>query len=117
MMKKMFLFLLILVFCLGASLSALADEQETTSAWSPSYGGAYYQYVNSDGHQSDYNLLRWYNHNSYRVSVSYKILLNNGDTTGNMQYLEANGYQGYVITISHPFGARILTKSIVVQPY
>lgn len=117
MLKKKLVLLLILLLSFGICTFATAEDQETTSAWSPSYGGAYYQYVNSDGRQADYNLLRWYNNNSYRVSVSYKIQLSNGDTTGNLQYLEAKGYQGYVVTIAHPFGARVLTKTIVVQPY
>ena len=90
---------------------------ETTSNWSPSYGGANFQYVNSDGYQQDYNILRWYNTNPYRVSVSYKLLLSNGSTTGNLQYLAAKGYQGYVLDISHPFGARVLANSIVVKQY
>ena len=115
MFKKKIIFILVLVLVTGLFGTVLANE--TTSNWSPSYGGACYQYVNSDGYQQDYNLLRWYNTNSYRVSVSYKLLLSNGKTTGNLQYLEAKGYQGYVLDISHPFGARVLANSVVVKQY
>ena len=110
--KKIFI---IMIFALVAGLCATAIANETTSVWSPSYGGAFFQYVNSDGYQQDYNLLRWYNTNPYRVSVSYKLQLSNGNTTGNLQYLEAKGYKGYVVEIAHPFGARVVANSVVVK--
>ena len=115
MFKKKFILVLVLILVTGLCATVLAGE--TTSNWSPSYGGANFQYVNSDGYQQDYNILRWYNTNPYRVSVSYKLLLSNGSTTGNLQYLAAKGYQGYVLDISHPFGARVLANSIVVKQY
>jgi len=74
MRKKKIIFVVMLLALTFIANTAFA---ETTSTWSPSYSGVYYQYVNQFG-GSDYDGLRWYNGNSAQVEVTYKNKLSNG---------------------------------------
>lgn len=83
-MGKKKIILMLMVFSL-VFMSNIAFA-ETTSTWSPSYSGVYYQYVNQFG-GSDYDGLRWYNGNSVQVEVTYKSKLSNGSILKSVIYL------------------------------
>lgn len=83
-MAKKKIILMLMVFSL-VFMSNIAFA-ETTSTWSPSYSGVYYQYVNQFG-GSDYDGLRWYNGNSVQVEVTYKSKLSNGSILKSVIYL------------------------------
>ena len=83
-MGKKKIILMLMVFSL-VFMSNIAFA-ETTSTWSPSYSGVYYQYVNQFG-GSDYDGLRWYNGNSVQVEVTYKSKLSNGSFVKRVIYL------------------------------
>lgn len=80
--KRIILILMVLTM---AFMSNIAFA-ETTSTWSSSYSGVYYQYVNQFG-GSDYDGLRWYNGNSVQVEVTYKNKLSNGTIVKRIIYL------------------------------
>ena len=83
MRKKKIIFVVMLLALTFIANTAFA---ETTSTWSPSYSGVYYQYVNQFG-GSDYDGLRWYNGNSTQVEVTYKNKLSNGTIVKRIIYL------------------------------
>lgn len=93
--RKKIIFALMLLTLIFMSNIAFA---ETTSTWSPSYSGVYYQYVNQFG-GSDYDGLRWYNGNSVQVEVTYKNKLSNGSIVKRVINL-SSGETSAVATLS-----------------
>lgn len=81
---------------------------ETTSTWSASYSGVYYQYVNQFG-GSDYDGLRWYNGNNVQVEVTYKNKLSSGSIVKRVIYL-SSGETSAVGSISP--GERVASVSV-----
>ena len=87
---------------------------ETATQWSESYSGVYFQYVNTYG-GSDWDGLRWYNANSYKVAVNYSIRLSDGNTITNLVYLEPKDKKGSTSLSSLATGARVATATISVK--
>jgi len=69
--------IIVLFVVMGLLLTSSVVFAETTTAWSPSYNGAYFQYVNSNG-GSDWDGLRWYNGKTNKMEITYTTKLSNG---------------------------------------
>lgn len=86
MLKKNVVAFIIVMIALLAALP-VASAEDRYSEWSASYSGVQYQYVNQFG-GDDWDGVRWHNNNSGKVSVQYKIKLEDGRTTDHLTYLQ-----------------------------
>ena len=105
--KNIVVFILMTIALLAAAPVVFAQNY---SEWSAAYTGVQFQYVNQFGGE-DWDGIRWRNGNSRKVTVQYRMQLQDGSTTDRVIYLGKN-QTGATISIAE--GERVTNITVKV---